>query len=98
MAGVRRNVLLDWKTYGAYKYLYGIRQDILKKDGSVNWRKDDFKKLSLQLAMYERGFRHSETLKDLNIDAYAVVWVTQHGAFMHPVVPDIKPFEEWAKK
>lgn len=39
-----------------------------------------------------------EAYRGIRIDDYAVVWVTQEGAFMAPVVPDIRPFEEWLAK
>ncbi len=94
----RKNVLLDWKTYGAYKYMYGINQEVRKKDGTPNWRKDDFKKLSLQLAMYSRWFEHTELWKNVRIDSHAVVWVTHEWTFMENVVPNIEPFEEWRRK
>lgn len=95
---VRKNILLDWKTYGAYKYIYGIQQEFFTKKGEVAWRKDDFKKLSIQLALYERGFSYDNELKDLQIDGYAVVWITQEGTFMHEIVPNIQPFLVWAWK
>lgn len=96
--GKRQNVLLDFKTWGAYKYLYGIKQKILGKNNMPSIDKEKLEKVSLQLSMYRRGYDLHEAYKDIPIHAYAVVWVTHIGTFLIPAYHHISPFEEYMKK
>ena len=90
-AGTRRKYLLDWKTWWAYKYIYGIHHDIVKKNGEPYAQTQNLKKAQLQLSMYRNG------LNEL-VDDMAVVWITSVGYFFFPLEYNLKPYIEWREQ
>lgn len=89
-----RNILVDFKTWTAYKALYGIANKILKKDGTPYSRTDDIKKVSLQLSLY-KPWLISQGLK---IDGMMVIWFTEQGYFTFDCVDDLTLYNEWRQQ
>ena len=80
-------VLLDWKTWGAYKYLYGIN------DFGAKASKESVKKARLQLSMYRRaiGDRFGPIRRQM------VVWVNEFGCVPIETEYDVTEFENWKR-
>ena len=87
------NVLVDFKTWSAYKPLYGIANKILKKDGTPYAKTDDVKKVSLQLSLYKAGLE-----KRFKIDRMMAIWFTEQGWFTFDCTDDLTLFHEWNAK
>lgn len=87
-----RNILVDFKTWTAYKYLYWIANKILKKDGTPYSKTDDIKKVSLQLSMYKPGL-----IDKYKIDWMMVIWFTEQWYFTFDCVDDLTLYNEWRK-
>lgn len=89
--GTRRIYLLDWKTWWAYKYIYGIRHDIAKKNGEPYAQTQNLKKAQLQLSMYRNGLNQL-------VDDMAVVWITSVWYFFFPLTYDMSPYQKWKEQ
>lgn len=87
-----KNYLVDFKTWTAYKGLYGIANKILKKDGTPYSRTKDLPKVSLQLSMYKAW------LKDYQIDGMMAIWFTEQWYFTFECTEDLTLFQEWKTK
>lgn len=87
------NVLVDFKTWSAYKPLYGIANKILKKDGTPYAQTDNVKKVSLQLSLYKKGLQEK-----YQIDRLMTIWFTEQGWFTFDCVDDLTLYEEWKQK
>ena len=51
-----KNYLADVKTYQAYKYLYGIVDDVMGKRGKPLLKSSDKKKVTMQTSMYRNAY------------------------------------------
>lgn len=76
--------LVDWKTWKAYKFIYGILEDPVKP---MKASSSDIKKTGLQLSMY------SNLLKQVN--RQFVVWVKPDGYEVIETKYDLTPYEVW---
>ncbi len=85
-----RNILVDFKSWTAYKYIYGISNKILKKDGTPYAQTDNVKKVSLQLSLYKAGL-----VDRFQIDGMMVIWFTEQGWFTFDCIDDLTPYHEW---
>lgn len=88
-----KNYLIDWKTWTAYKYIYGIKNSILKKNGEPYSRKPDIDKVSLQLSMYREPLE-----KIIHIDWMLVIWVTEQWVFYWTCEYNLDLFYDWKKR
>lgn len=87
-----KNYLIDYKTWTAYKYLYGFSNDILKKNGEPYSRSWDLKKVSLQLSMYKAG------ITDIEIHGMKVAWLTEQWVFLFDCTDDLTLFHKWKRE
>jgi len=81
--------LIDWKTWGAYKYIYWIESKILNKKGEPYSKAKEVEKVSLQLSMYKKW------LSRFKIDKLKVVWITELGYFIFDCVDDLTKFNDY---
>lgn len=88
--------LLDFKTFGAYKYIYWIEDTIeYDKQWKVKLAKHDAEKVPVQLWMYDYWLQSNPLLDWLSIQHYWVLWITENGCFLIEVQPNIKPYLDW---
>lgn len=84
----REKLLIDFKTWGAYKHIYGIVDDKGKSQAS------NVKKVSLQLSMYaellEPGFGP--------FDGMIALWVAEDFYKVFRLKRDLSPYIEWKAK
>ena len=92
LAKQAKNILVDYKTWTAYKWLYGIANNILKKNGEPYSRKDDVEKTSLQLSLYD------EWIHDYEIHEYWIVWFTEVWYFIFQWTKDLTIYNEWKSR
>ena len=78
--------LVDWKTWKAYKYIYGILEDTVKP---MKASSSDIKKTGLQLSMYRNLLGQ--------IDRQFVIWVKPDGYEVIETKYDLHPYEVWKK-
>lgn len=88
--GLRENWLIDWKTWSYYKYIYGIKNSILKKNWEPYSKANDIKKTSVQLSMYEYSL-----MDNYKIDDKKIIWITEQGYFVFQAESLIDIFWEW---
>lgn len=89
-----KKILVDYKTYSAYKYIYWIENNILKKNWEPYSISDRLKKVSLQLSMYNYWLQQ----ENISIDEQWLVWITEFWYFVYPVEYNLDPFWEYIKK
>lgn len=85
--------LIDWKTWTAYKYIYGFENAILKKNWEPYSRTPDIKKVSLQMSMYREPLE-----KQIKIDGMFVLWVTEKWVFYWECEYNLDLYYEWKKR
>ncbi len=81
-----KNILVDYKTFDAYKYMYGYVTEMYT-NGKPNVKKDTLIKTGLQLSLYAKGLEQQHP--DLKVDALWVVWFTPFGYHIFPVDRDL---------
>lgn len=88
-------VILDWKTWGAYKYLYGIDM------GKPLVKSSDKKKVSVQLSMYQKMFDpqfewiYHYRGKTYPIAKRIAVWIRPDGYQVIDCKNEYSLYEEW---
>lgn len=87
------NYAVDFKTWTAYKYLYGFQNNILKKNGQPYSRSSDIKKVSLQLSLYKDWLEAAW----IPIHWLKVIWITEQWLFVFDCNYDISLYEQWKK-
>ena len=85
-----QNILVDYKTWTAYKSLYWIENKILKKDWTPYAKTNDVKKVSLQTSMYKQWL-----ISKYEIHWMKAIWFTEQWYFMFDLEDDLTIFEEW---
>ena len=88
-----KNYLIDWKTWTAYKYIYWIKNAILKKNWEPYSRKQDVDKVSLQLSLYREPLE-----KRIRIDWMLVLWITEQWVFYWTCEYNLDLFYEWKRR
>lgn len=79
--------VIDWKTWGAYKPLYGLRED--KSKGVM----DKVKKTGLQLSLYRRMLEPAYG----PFHGQLVFHVTADGVHVYEAPYDLTAWEEWKR-
>lgn len=84
----RKKYIIDFKSWGAYKHIYGIGDDKGKSQSS------NVKKVSLQLSMY------AELLEPEfgPFDSLMALWVNEEFYKTIPLKRDLAPYLEWKAK
>lgn len=85
--------LIDWKTWTAYKHIYGFENAILKKNWEPYSRTPDIKKVSVQLSLYREPLE-----KIIRIDGMLVLWVTEHKVFHWECEYNLDLYNEWKQR
>lgn len=85
--------IIDWKTWTAYKYIYGFENSILKKNWEPYSRTPDIKKVGFQLSLYREPLE-----KRIKIDGMLVLWVTEHWVFYWECEYNLELFYEWKRR
>lgn len=78
--------LVDWKTWKAYKYIYGILEDAVKP---MKASSSDIKKTGLKLSMYRNLLGQ--------VDRQFIIWVKPDGYEVIETKYDLHPYEVWKK-
>ncbi len=84
--------LIDIKTYDAYKYLNGIKDDIIGKRGKPLLSSSNKKKVTLQTSMYRNAYTKYP------IDKQWVLWVTQYGSFLFELDYNLDDYIKWQRQ
>jgi len=85
--------LIDWKTWTAYKYIYGFKNAILKKNWEPYARTQDIKKVSLQLSLYREPLE-----KRIKLDWMLVFWITEQWVFFWKCEYDLTLYNKWKRR
>ncbi len=81
-----RNILVDYKTFDAYKYMYGYVTEMYE-NGKSTVKKDTLIKTALQLSLYAEGLEQNHP--EIHVDDLWVVWFTPYGYHIFPVPRDL---------
>jgi hypothetical protein len=83
--GRRKKWVIDWKSWGAYKFIYGILDDKGKS------KSGELKKVGLQTSMY------AELLEPEfgPFDGLAAIWVHEDGYKVFPLKRDLTPYTQY---
>lgn len=88
-----KKYLIDWKTWTAYKHIYGFENAILKKNWEPYSRTPDIKKVSFQLSLYRKPLE-----KIMELDGMLVLWITEAWVFYWECEYNLDLFHEWKKR
>jgi hypothetical protein len=80
--------LFDWKTWSAYKFLYGLHE------GKARSVTDKLEKVSVQLSLYRRMLEPTHG----PFHGLLALHVTENDVSVYPVPFDLRPYEKFIKE